>query len=97
MSIFYLILENYAEIWSIIAYPSEDKSWFNLVTCSEDQTEKVYKIVVSEKGELSHSQLHHLTGHSLAVTSIDWKPMSKELGSLYVSCSDDKIVRFRNP
>jgi hypothetical protein len=36
-------------------------------------------------------------GHSLAVTSIDWKNMGKGLGPIYVSCSDDKIVRFRNP
>jgi hypothetical protein len=36
-------------------------------------------------------------GHSLAVTSIDWKKMGKGLGPIYVSCSDDKIVRFRNP
>ena len=41
--------------------------------------------------------LHHLRGHSLAVTSIDWKVMSKGESPIYVSCSDDKIVRFRDP
>lgn len=50
----------------------------------------------SGEGKFSQEQLHHLVGHSLAVTSIDWKNM-KDLGQLYVSCSDDKIVRFRNP
>lgn len=45
----------------------------------------------------SYQQLHHLVGHSLAVTSIDWKNMGNNLGPIYVSCSDDKIVRFRNP
>jgi hypothetical protein len=31
------------------------------------------------------------------VTSIDWKVMGKDLGEVYVSCSDDKRVRFRDP
>ena len=44
-----------------------------------------------------HELEHHLKGHHLAVTSIDWKLMGKGLGPLYVSCSDDKIIRFRNP
>lgn len=38
-----------------------------------------------------------LKGHELAVTSIDWKEMNERLGEIYVSCSDDKIVRFRDP
>ena len=47
--------------------------------------------------EFKHEQVHHLKGHSLAVTSIDWKQMGSGLGQVYVSCSDDKIVRFRDP
>lgn len=38
-----------------------------------------------------------LKGHELAVTSVDWKQMNESLGEIYVSCSDDKIVRFRDP
>lgn len=41
--------------------------------------------------------LHHLKGHELAVTSIDWKLMNEKVGEIYVSCSDDKIIRFRDP
>lgn len=40
---------------------------------------------------------HHLKGHELAVTSIDWKLMNEKIGEIYVSCSDDKIIRFRDP
>ncbi len=38
-----------------------------------------------------------MKGHELAVTSIDWKVMGGDLGEIYVSCSDDKKVRFRDP
>lgn len=41
--------------------------------------------------------IHHLKGHELAVTSVDWKQMNENLGEIYVSCSDDKIIRFRDP
>lgn len=37
-------LKNYAEIWSIIAYPGDKDGCFFLVTSSEDQTEKVFVI-----------------------------------------------------
>ena len=41
--------------------------------------------------------LHHLKGHELAVTSVDWQLMNEKVGEIYVSCSDDKIIRFRDP
>ena len=51
---------------------------------------------IDEKG-FTHELLHHLKGHNLAVTSVDWKNMSKGIGPIYVTCSDDKVVRFRDP
>jgi len=41
--------------------------------------------------------VHHLKGHELAVTSIDWQVMDEKIGEIYVSCSDDKKIRFRDP
>ena len=46
-----------------------------IVSSSEDQTEKVHKIE-----ETQEELIHHLKGHQLAVTSIDWKVMGKGLG-----------------
>eukprot|EP01017_Pseudomicrothorax_dubius_P021253 TRINITY_DN22936_c0_g1_i1.p1 TRINITY_DN22936_c0_g1~~TRINITY_DN22936_c0_g1_i1.p1 ORF type:complete len:150 (-),score=24.82 TRINITY_DN22936_c0_g1_i1:43-450(-) len=34
-----------------------------------------------------------LEKHQLAVTSVDWKAMSKELGEVLVTCSDDQTFR----
>jgi WD40 repeat protein len=48
-------------------------------------------------GSFIHNLIHHLKGHTLAVTSIDWKKMGKGIGQLFVSCSDDQIIRFRDP
>lgn len=74
-----------------------DSQSFYIVTASEDQSEKVFIVTRSKEGKFSHEQIHHLVGHSLAVTSIDWKNMKTGMGEVYVSCSDDKIVRFRDP
>lgn len=41
--------------------------------------------------------IYHLKGHELAVTSVDWKLMDEKVGEIYVSCSDDKLIRFRDP
>ena len=44
-----------------------------------------------------YEMVHHLKGHELAVTSIDWQVMDEKIGEIYVSCSDDKKIRFRDP
>ena len=63
-------MHNYAEIWSL-AIPTHHKSQY-IVTSCEDQTEKVFKYdLENHKAEL----LHHLKGHELAVTSVDWQIM----------------------
>lgn len=33
-----------------------------------------------QTGSLEHEEMHRLTGHQLAVTSIDWKLMAPEIG-----------------
>jgi WD40 repeat protein len=65
-----------------------------IISSSEDQTEKVFEV---DSAGRKFSQKYHLKGHELAVTSIDWKVMNEKIGEVYVSCSDDKIVRFRDP
>lgn len=64
-------MKNYAEIWSL-AIPSKKKELFIVSSC-EDQSEKVFKVdLANQKYEL----IHHLKGHELAVTSVDWKQMN---------------------
>ena len=67
-----------AEVWSLSWCPDDTK----LATCSEDQTVRVW-----EAG--SWVAVTTLKGHSLAVTSVDWKSISGQ--SLLVSCSDDRV------
>lgn len=54
-----------------------------MVTSSEDQKCNVFKF---DKDEIL-VPIQTLEGHSLAVTSIDWK------GETFVSCSDDRTIR----
>lgn len=54
----------------------------HIATSSEDQTCKIFEF---KDGELNHTET--LGGHSLAVTSIDWKD------DTFISCSDDKTLR----
>lgn len=67
-----------------------------MVTTCEDQTEKVFLLQFG-MNDIKHELKHHLKGHILAVTSVDWKNMGHGLGPIYVTCSDDKVVRFRDP
>lgn len=34
-----------------------------------------------------------LFGHQLAVTCLDWQKMNKSLGTILISCSDDRTIR----
>lgn len=56
----------------------------HIVTCSEDQTCRVWKITAGNNPIL----LAELTGHLKAVTSVDWKKLS-DGKDYFVSCSDD--------
>ena len=85
-------MKNYAEIWSLTLSPHSESPF--IVSSSEDQSERVFKM---DHKEQLYEQVHHLKGHSLAVTSIDWKVMHPKIGEVYVSCSDDKVIRFRDP
>ena len=85
-------MKNYAEIWSLTHSPNRKDAY--VISSSEDQTEKVFKIDLEGKQFVEE---YVLKGHELAVTSVDWKEMNERLGEIYVSCSDDKIVRFRDP
>jgi WD40 repeat protein len=67
-------MKNYAEIWSLTQSPHRESY---IISSSEDQTEKVFKLDVLRK---EFSEVHHLKGHELAVTSIDWKIMNESLG-----------------
>ena len=56
----------------------------HIVTSSEDQTCRVWKIAVGHNPTL----VAELKGHKRAVTSVDWKKLAD--GKEYlVSCSDD--------
>lgn len=83
-------LHLHAEIWSCVFSPKSTDSWASV---SEDQTCRIWK-GSNAKPEL----LQVLKGHELAVTSVDWKEMSKSAGSeVLVTCSDDQTFRIYNP
>ena len=64
-------MKNYAEIWSL-TIPKGKEELFIVSSC-EDQTEKVFRADLKEQ---KYEMLHHLKGHELAVTSVDWQLMN---------------------
>lgn len=38
-----------------------------------------------------------MTGHTKAVTSVDWKIMDERIGEIFISCSDDQTARIYDP
>lgn len=67
-----------AEVWSLCWSPDD----CHIATCSEDQSVKVWDTTRWEREAV-------LTGHQLAVTSVDWKIIEER--SILVSCSDDRV------
>jgi WD40 repeat protein len=63
-----------------------------VVTASEDQTCMVWDLT-KKNPEL----LYKLTGHTKAVTSVDWQVMDPKIGEIFVSCSDDQTIRIYDP
>jgi WD40 repeat protein len=57
-----------------------------IATVSEDQTTKVWNLY----GE----HLATLTGHTAAVTSVDWQHTA--IGEVLATCADDQSVRLYN-
>ena len=72
-------ISKFSEIWSVCFSPCNQY----VVTCSEDQTTRIF--------DLYGTQLHSLTGHTTAVTSVEWKYI-KGIGELIVTCADDRTV-----
>jgi len=82
-------LAHYAEIWSAV-WSATSNNFF--VTASEDQTCCVWDIT-----QKNPNLVHKLTGHTKAVTSVDWRIMDERLGELFISCSDDQTARVYDP
>lgn len=72
--------DNNAEIWSVCWSPNEEYC----ATASEDQTTCIWKV------DNEQSLIATLTGHTTAVTSVQWK-----LEKIY-TCADDRTVRIYN-
>ncbi|TNV70623.1 hypothetical protein FGO68_gene12194 [Halteria grandinella] len=94
-------LQKQADVWSSIHNASSlnwsrsiDPSSYvsRFVTCSEDQTCKVWSFTPG----FNPQHVSTLKGHTLAVTSVDWKRM-KDGREYFVSCSDDDYVRVYDP
>jgi len=73
-------LGKFAEIWSIAWSPDNLK----IATSSEDQTTHIWN--------LNGEKLNTLTGHTSAVTAVDWQ--STIYGHIFATCADDKTVRI---
>jgi WD40 repeat protein len=63
------------------------------VTSSEDSSCRIWKIEVGCNPQLVKELKG---GHTLAVTSVDWKKMA-DGKEYFVSCSDDRTVRVYDP
>nr|CAG4711275.1 unnamed protein product [Naegleria fowleri] len=72
-------ISQYSEIWSVCFSPCNKY----VVTCSEDQTTRIF--------DLLGNQIHSLTGHTTAVTSVEWKYI-KGIGEVICTCADDRSV-----
>jgi len=72
-------ISKFSEIWSICFSPCNKY----VVTCSEDQTTRIF--------DLYGTQIHSLTGHTTAVTSVEWKYI-KGIGEVITTCADDRSV-----
>mmetsp|Transcript_31726 Transcript_31726/g.28102 ORF Transcript_31726/g.28102 Transcript_31726/m.28102 type:complete len:127 (+) Transcript_31726:3-383(+) len=92
-------LNKYSEVWSLVFQDTDDgREGKYFVTCSEDQTCKVWKLKKrrSRQRKLSTKSYATLKGHTRAITDIAWFKMDPEvLGEennhleLFASCSDD--------
>lgn len=90
-----LALEARSEIWSTITNAStvaDAQHVSRIVTCSEDQTCKVWAVAQGK----NPVHVKTLTGHTLAVTSVDWKRMANQK-EYFLSCSDDNFIRVYDP
>lgn len=76
-------LKHYAEIWSIAWAPDDTR----ICTVSEDRVARVWTAAGAFVTEL--------TGHSMAVTCVDWQ--RTQVGEMLATCSDDRTVRLWDP
>jgi WD40 repeat protein len=74
-------LNKQAEIWSLCWSPNDSR----VATCSEDQTTKIWNTTQWT----CETTLH---GHTMAVTSVDWREETGDR-SVLATCSDDRTVR----
>jgi WD40 repeat protein len=72
-------IAEYSEVWSLAWSPCNQF----IATCSEDQTTCIWNMY----GE----KMHMLTGHTTAVTSVEWRFMPS-IGEILVTCADDCTV-----
>ena len=80
-------LGKFSEVWSTI---SNSNQLDCILTASEDQTVRLWQL----SDEISNPKLKQvLSGHTAAVTSVDWKQL-KQVGEVLATCSDDKTVRI---
>ncbi|KAF2071536.1 hypothetical protein CYY_007135 [Polysphondylium violaceum] len=78
-------INKFAEIWSLTFHPTNSSI---IATCSEDQTTIIWNKSINEKVKV-------LTGHTTAVTCIDWQVTAKH-GMILATCADDQTVRIWN-
>jgi WD40 repeat protein len=69
-------IAKYSEVWSLAWSPCNQF----IATCSEDQTTCIWNMY----GE----KMHMLTGHTTAVTSVEWR-FVQGIGEVMVTCADD--------
>ena len=68
--------------------PRDDRAVLtHVLTSSEDQTCKVFTFEEKDQGKDFLKEVQVLSGHTLAVTSIDWQR------DMLVTCSDDRTIR----
>eukprot|EP01132_Coremiostelium_polycephalum_P001336 gene1336-1684_t len=82
-------INQFAEIWSLVFHPTDPNL---LATVSEDQTTAIWRI---NGGGSTLTKDRVLTGHTTAVTCVDWM-VAKSMGTILATCADDQTVRIWN-
>jgi len=80
-------LGKFAEVWSNCWNPRSSLKSLMFASCSEDQCCKIWEMTQRKPKELAI-----LTGHTKAVTCVDWQ--ETELGFILATCSDDRTMRI---
>ena len=84
-----------SEVWSFLVHEI-NKEYLYIITCSEDQSVKIWKIKLNQEKNkiLSNTLIKEIKEHKYAVTCLDWLYIKNKNKDLLLTCSDDKTINI---